>query len=199
MDPADWQARAEAVTDAELTDFRRRICVVGGHIGLCALGTCSRCGGVTSSCSMSICRRCADELGVCPFDQLMTGWGSVSAPEGEAMAVLWLALLMRGYSVERAVAVRALQSFPLAGVTEAVRGVEQRPGSMTRSPVAAEFIVGFHGRLPDGVEAGRAFLNGTVVRVDGVLGFAVVRTGDAARFEALAAEDARVRYVELNR
>lgn len=198
MDRADWQTRVEAVTDVELADFRRRICVVGGHIGLCAIGTCGRCGGATSSCSMQMCQRCADELGVCPFDQLMTGWGSVGAPDEEAIAARWLALLMRGYSAERAAAKRALPSFPLPGIAVAVGELEQQAGTPSRSPARAEFIVGFQDHIPAGVEEGAAFLNGTVGQVNSALGFAVVQTGDAAHFEALAAADPRVRYVELN-
>lgn len=198
MDRDDWQTRAEAVTDAELADFRRTICVVRGHIGLCAMGTCGRCGGGTPSCSMQICDRCAGELGVCPFDQLMTGWGSVSAPDADAIAARWLALLMRGYSAEREAARRALETFPLPDLAAAASELDQPVGTSTRSPARAEFIVGFHGPLPDGVAEGATFLNSTVVRVDTALSIAVVDTADAARFEALAAQDPRVRYLELD-
>jgi hypothetical protein len=62
----------------------------------------------------------------------------------------------------------------------------------------AKFIVGFLGRIPDGLTEGATFLNGTVVGVDPALAFAVVQTTDAASFEDQAAEHPRVRYVELN-
>src|SRR2546426_810491 len=111
MTAGEWIQRAEAVTDAELAEFRRRICVTGGHIGTANIGTCSRCGGHTSSGSMSLCHQCGTELGVCQFDGRMTGWGAASAGEPEAVAVRWLALLMRGYSAERQAAERALPQF----------------------------------------------------------------------------------------
>jgi hypothetical protein len=198
MSDTDWRTRAEAVTDAELAGFRKQICVVAGHFHLNACGSCSRCGGGTPSCSMRICDRCAGELGVCPFDQLMTGWGSVSAPDEEAIAARWLALLMRGYSAERAAARKALSSFPLPGIAAAAGELDQPAGTPTRSPARAEFIVGFARSLPDGVSAGVPFLNGTIVRVNTALGSAVVQTADAAHFETLAAQDPRVRFVELN-
>src|SRR5438128_1973572 len=125
MDHVDWRARAEAVTDAELADFRGRICVVRGHIGLCAIGACGRCGEATPSCSMQICDSCAQELGVCPFDQLMTGCGSISAPDAEAHAARWLALLMCGYSAEREAARKALPSFPLPGLAAAAKELDR--------------------------------------------------------------------------
>lgn len=198
MIPVDWIARADAVTDAELAEFRRRICVEPAHIGICAIGTCSRCGGGTASGSMQICDRCARELGVCPYDQRMTGWGSVSAPEGEAIAVQWLALWMRGYAAERIAARHALESIPLPGLSAVVAELERQPGSPTRSPATAEFIVGFRRGVPEGLAAGMPFLNGTVVSIEHALAFAVVRTPDAAAFEDEATGRPEVRYVELN-
>ncbi len=197
MTPMEWKTRADALSDAEVAEFRRRICVVPGHIGTCAMGRCSRCGGGTSSNTMQICKGCATELGVCPFDQRMTGWGSVSSSDGEEIAARWLALLMRGYGAEREAARKALEGFPLPGLATAVRELERQPETPTRSPARAEFIVGF-GRVPEGLAEGTAFLNGTVVSVNTALSYAVVLTADAASFEEQAAKHSQVRFVELN-
>ncbi|MEW6209801.1 MAG: hypothetical protein AB1631_15665 [Acidobacteriota bacterium] len=194
----EWKTRADALTDAEVAEFRRRICVSPGHIGTCAIGRCSRCGGSTASTSMQICERCATGLGVCPFDQRMTGWGSVSSSDSEKIAARWLALLMRGYGAERKAARKALEGFALPGLSAAVRELERQPGTATRSPARAEFIVGFLGRVPEGLAEGAEFLNGTVVKVNAALTYAVVQTADAASFEELAAKHSQVRYVELN-
>lgn len=198
MTAAEWRSAAEAVRDAELAEFRRRICVAPAHVGTCAIGRCGRCGGGTSSSSQQICSRCAQELGVCPFDQRMVGWGSVSEPEGEAIAVCWLALLMRGHSAERIAGKKALQSFPLEGLAEAAAELEHQGSSSPRSPATAEFIVGFRGAVPEGFTEGARFLNGAIVSVSPALGFVVVRTPDAVRFEEQAAVHPLVRYVELN-
>lgn len=196
-----WRVLAELITDADLAAFRGRICVKGAHPALAALGSCSRCGGVTSSCSMSICDQCAGELGVCPFDQRLTGWGRESAREKETIGALWLALLIRGYSAERAAAKRALDRWPDADLAATALEIEQRAGPMltSRSPVEAEFIVGFHGEVPAAVAEGAHFLDALVLRVDSPLRFATVRAADAAGFEMRAGRDPRVRYVELNR
>lgn len=195
----EWKTRADAVSDAELTEFRQRICVATGHVGLCVPGLCGRCGGGTASISMAICERCATELGVCPYDQRMTGWGSASAQDGEAIAARWLALLMRGYKAEREAAKKALRSFPLVGLATAFEELERQPGTPTCSPARAAFIVGFHGCVPDDLTEGAAFLNGTVVRIfNPAHGMAIVQTADAACFEDLAAKDPQVRYVELS-
>jgi hypothetical protein len=158
MTAAPWLARAEAVTDAELADFRRRICVWPGHVCLWAIGLCGRCGGSTPSCSMSLCRSCARELGVCPFDRLMTGWGSTSGGDRDGPAARWLALLVRGYSAERDAASRALADWPDPGVAAAARELARRPGPAPggRSPVPAEFLVGFDRPLPAGLVAAQA-------------------------------------------
>jgi hypothetical protein len=146
---------------------------------------------------MQICERCADELGVCPFDQRMTGWGSVCSSNGEEIAARWLALLMRGYEAERKAARKALEGFTLPGLSEALRELERQRGTPARSPARAEFIVGF-GRIPEGLAEGTTFLNGTVVSINTALTYAVVRTEDAASFEEAAAQHSQVRYVELN-
>ena len=195
----EWKTRADAVSDAELAEFRRRICVVTGHVGLCVPGLCSRCDGGTASISMEICEGCASEMGVCPYDQRMTGWGSVSAQDGEAIAARWLALLRRGYKAEREAAKRALLGFPLAGLATDFEQLERQPGTLTCSPAQAEFTVGFHGRVPNDLTEGAMFLNGTVVRVfNPAHGLVIVQTTDAARFEDLAAKDPQVRYIELS-
>jgi hypothetical protein len=201
MSAATWRVLAELITDADLAAFRQLICVKGGHPGLAALGACTRCGGVTSSCSMSICDQCAGELGVCPFDQRLTGWGSESAPEREAIGALWLALLIRGYSEERAAAKRALDGWPDPELVTTAREIElhSRLIAPGQSPVEAEFIVGFHGAIPIGVVEGALFHEARIARVDSPLRFATVRAPDAAGFEARARRDPRVRYVELNR
>lgn len=194
----EWKARADALSDAELAEFRRRICVAPGHVGTCAIGRCSRCSGSTSSSTMHICERCAGELGVCPYDQRMTGWGSVSAPDGEAIAARWLALLMRGYAAERQAARKALKSFPLPGLDATIEELERQPGTSIRSPARAEFIVGFLNGVPNEVTEGAPFLNGVALSVSNALAYAVVLTEDAASFEEQAAKHPQVRYVELN-
>jgi hypothetical protein len=193
-----WIERARTVTDAELAQFRQRICVTGNHIGTAAIGSCSRCGGATSSSSMSLCVSCGTELGVCQFDGRLTGWGSESADDPEGMAVRWLALLMCGYSDERAAAARALPGFALPGFAEAVATVGDAPQA-GRAPTRAELIVGFHGNVPEVVAPGATFFGADVVSVDPALRFAVLRPIDARDFQARVRTDPRVAYVELNR
>src|SRR5438105_13157235 len=98
IDHAQWRSLGDAVTDSDLEDFRGRICVKPGHIGLAAIGSCSRCAGMTSSCSMSICKRCAESLGVCPYDELLNRCGTASEGDAEKIAACGLALVPRGYS-----------------------------------------------------------------------------------------------------
>jgi hypothetical protein len=198
LTPADWVERAQAVSDAELAEFRLRICVTGGHIGNANIGTCSRCGGATSSGSMSLCKTCGEELGVCQFDGRLTAWGSQSADDPEGIAARWLALLMRGYSNERDAATRALPGFELPGLAEALAAAaDQDPAS--GSPTTAELIVGFAGEIPEGLPEGSTFLGAPVVSVNPALRSALVRPADAREFEIRAQADPRVGFIELNR
>jgi hypothetical protein len=147
---------------------------------------------------MSLCKSCGAELGVCQFDGRLTAWGSESADDPEGMAARWLALVMRGYSNERDAARRALETFDLAGLAEAVGevGDEVLAG---RAPTTAEIIVSFQGAIPDVVEVGASFLGAPVVKLDEGLRYALVRPLDARDFEARARTDPRVAYLELNR
>ena len=191
----DWVARAQAVSDEELADFRLRICVTGAHPGIASIGRCSRCGGATSSGSMSLCEGCGQELGVCQYDQRMVGWGPGNQGDPEEHAVRWLALLMRGYSSERSAAARALPQFGLPGLEDAAQAAPREQ----RSPAVAEFIVGFAGSLPDEVSVGADFLGTPVLRVQDPLRHISVQPADAREFEERAVASPDVRFVELNR
>lgn len=197
MTPEEWQALGDAVTDAALDDFRSRICVQPCHVGTCAIGSCRICRGATPSTSMRLCDACASRRGVCPYDELLAGWGEEAGGDPVAAAALWLALLRRGFSAEREAARKALATFRLPGLEAASQG-ERAPGSPVRSPAAAEFLVLF-GRLPEGLTVGERFANGLVVHLNPKLNYVVVRTEDAARFEEEAAALPGVQHVGLNR
>jgi hypothetical protein len=131
----------------------------------------------------------------------IVGWGTNSVGSREENAVLWLALLMRGYFAERSAAMRALERWPDPQVAEAARSLAPMPDRPApgRSPVEAELLVGFVGAVPPEVARGSRYCDALVVDVDVRLRCATLRTADAARCEALTKRDPRVRYLSLNR
>ena len=167
-----------------------------GHIGLAAIGSCSRCGGMTSSCSMIICKQCAESLGVCPYDELLNRWGTASEGDPEKIAACWLALIKRGYSNEREAARKALATFPFPGLAEAVAELESAPNDR-RSPAPATFIVGFHAGIPPGIKEGGSFFNGQITGVNHSLRYVTAFTEDATRFEVAAMADPSVAFMEI--
>lgn len=104
-----WQERADAVPDAEIPEFVAGFCLESGrHIGLEAIGRCSRCSGYTPCCNMLLCDACAGELGVCPFDGLRVGWTGIPEEARDDWIVHWLAVLTRGPAEARPCALRFL-------------------------------------------------------------------------------------------
>lgn len=199
MSPREWTALAEALEDVAIQEFRSQICVFGGHFHLNAIGRCSRCHGTTSSCSMKICNRCAEELQVCPYDMR---WVGIIENDRERLTIRWLALWMRGYSVERAAARKALSSGAAPEATSALdemeRMAERLPVVGNRAPVSVEFIVGFRKNHPVPVNAGDTFLDAEVLRVNPQLFSATMRAADAAAFELNVRKERSVAYVEVN-
>ena len=60
------------------------------HLGLTAIGRCSRCGQMTPCVNMRYCDKCAEELGVCCFCGRKTNWTRNTDPAREVPLCLWI-------------------------------------------------------------------------------------------------------------